>query len=60
MQARRTLLFNNGEGQVKKVRNEEFDIAMGFLDGAEICELVGIYSLYQLKNVRRKENSGLS
>ena len=59
MQARRTLLFNNGEPWVKKVGNEEFDVPMGCFDGAEICELVGIYNLYQLKNVIRKENAGL-
>ena len=59
IQARRTLLFNNGEPWVKKVGNEEFDISVGCFDGAEICELVGIYNLYQLKNVIRKENAGL-
>ena len=59
MQARRTLLFNNGEPWVKKVGNEEFDVAMGCFDRVEICELVGIYSLHQLKNVMRKENAGL-
>ena len=59
MQARRTLLFNNGEPWVKKVGNEEFDVPMGCFDGAEICDLVGIYKLYQLKNAIRKENVGL-
>ena len=60
MQARRTLLFNNGEPWVKKVGNEEFDVSMGWFDGAEIWEQVGIYNLHQLKNVIRKENAGLS
>ena len=59
MQARRTLLFSNGEPWVKKVGNEEFEVPMGCFDGAEICELVGIYNLYQSKNVIRKENAGL-
>ena len=45
MQARRTLLFNNGDHQVKEVGNEEFDVFMGSFDGAEICELVGICNL---------------
>ena len=58
MQARRKLLFNNGECWVKKVGNEEFDVPMGCFDGAEICELVGIYNLHQLKNVI-KESAGL-
>ena len=59
MQARRTLLFNNGEPWVKKVGNEEFDVSMGWFDEAEIWEQVGIYNLHQLKNVIRKENAGL-
>ena len=54
MQARRTLLFNNGKPWVKKTGNEEFDVPTGCFDRAEICELMGIYSLYQLKNVIRK------
>ena len=58
MQARRTL-FNNGEPWAKKVKNEEFDVRMGCFDGAEICELVGIYNLHQLKSVMRKENACL-
>ena len=32
---------------------------MGYFDGADICELVGIYNLRQLKNLMRKENAGL-
>ena len=44
MQARRTLLFNDGEPSVKKTGNEEFDVPMGCFDGAGICELVGIYN----------------
>ena len=59
MQARRTLLFNNGEPWVKKVGNEEFVAPMGCFDGVEICELVRIYDLHQLKSVMRKENAGL-
>ena len=59
MQARRTLLFNNGEPWLKKVGNEEFDIPVGCFDGDEIRELVGIYNLHQLKNEIRKENAGL-
>ena len=58
-QARR-ILFSNGEPWVKKkVGNEKFDVPMGCFDGAEICELVRICNLYQLKNVIRKGNAGL-
>ena len=59
MQARRILLFNNGESWVKNVGDEEFDVPIGCFEGAEICGLVGIYNLCQLKNVIRKENAGL-
>ena len=55
MVARTTLLFNNGETWVKKVRNVEFEVPMGCFNRAEICELVEIYNLYQLKNVIKKK-----
>ena len=32
---------------------------MGYYDGAEICELIGTYLLYQINNVILKENIGL-
>ena len=59
MQSRRTLLFNNKEPWPKKSGNEEFDVPMGCFDGAEVCELVGVYILHLLKTVIRKENVGL-
>ena len=59
MQSRRTLLFNNKEPWLKKSGNEEFDVPMGCFDGAEVCELVGVYILHLLKTVKRKENVGL-
>ena len=32
---------------IKKGDNPYFDVTMGSYDGAEICELVGLYLLYQ-------------
>ena len=58
MHAKTTLLFSNGEPCVKKDGDENFDIPMGCQDGAEICELIGTYLLYQI-NVISKENIGL-
>ena len=58
-QSRKTLLFNNEEPWVKKHGDEEFDVPMGCFDGAEVCDLVGIYSLNLLKTIIRKENVGL-
>ena len=59
MQSRRTLLFNNKEPCLKKFGNEEFDVPMGCFDGAEVCDLVGVYILHFLRIFMRKENVGL-
>ena len=59
MQSRRTLSFNLKESWLKKSGNEEFDVPMGYFDGAEVCELVGVYILHLLRSVIRKENVGL-
>ena len=46
---RRTFAFYDGKAWVKKV-NPEFDVPMGSLDGAEICEIVGLFLLHKLVN----------
>ena len=46
--ARKSVLFTNEQTWVKKESNL-FDVTMGSFDGAEICELVGLYLLYQLR-----------
>ena len=56
--ARRSLLFNKGEPWVKKAE-EHFDVTMGAYDGAEVCELVGIYIQSQLSKMFDKKNFGL-
>ena len=42
LHARKSLLFNKNEVWVKK-DNPDFDVTMGSFDGAEVCELVGLY-----------------
>ena len=42
--ARKSLLFSNNECWMKK-SNDLFDVTMGAWDGAEVCELVGLYLL---------------
>ena len=42
--ARKSLLFNEETAWVKK-GGKTFDVTMGSYDGAEICELVGLYLL---------------
>lgn len=57
-QARQSLLFNNNETWMKK-ESGLFDVTQGALDGAEICELIGIFSLYELSQTYNKNNIGL-
>ena len=43
--ARKLILYNNGEPWLKK-EGVSFDVTMGGYDGADMCELIGIYMLY--------------
>ena len=45
MHCRKTFLFNNSEPWVKKGDKGNFEVLMGLFDGAEVCELVGLYLL---------------
>ena len=56
--SRRSLLFNQGETWVKK-EEENFDVTMGAYDGAEVCELVGIYLQSLLAERYNKNDFGL-
>ena len=58
MHSRKSLLFNNGETWIKK-DNENFDVTMGAYDGAEVCELVGIYLQSLLSEKYNKSEFGL-
>ena len=44
---------------MKKDGQGLFDVTMGSWDGAEVCELVGLYLLNQLKDLIPIENAGL-
>ena len=58
MQSRQTLLVTNKDPWLKKSGNEEFDVPMGCFDGAEVCELVGVYILHlYIKNCYEKRRS---
>ncbi len=52
-------LFNDGKPWTKKDSNSLFDVTMGSYDGAEICELVGLFILNKLGQKFGKENIGL-
>ena len=55
----KSLFYNNQEPWKKKNTDSCFDVTMGSYDGAEICELVGIYLLLFLVSIIDNNNSGL-
>ena len=57
--ARKSLLFNKDGTWVKKGDDTLFDVTMGSFDGAEICELVGLYLLDKLSSLIGRKNVGL-
>ncbi len=51
--ARKSLLFHGNTPWVKKNNDSMFDVTMGSFDGAEICDLVGLFLLNDLaKKIR--------
>ena len=50
LQAKKLLLYNNNEPWCKR-NNTDFDITKRSLDGAETCEMVGLYILSQLQHL---------
>ena len=56
--ARKSLLFNKQQTWMKR-ESGLFDLTMGAYDGAEVCELVGIFILYQFSRKYNENNIGL-
>jgi hypothetical protein len=52
-------LFNDGKTWIKQQNNSLFDITMGSFDGAEVCELIGLFILNSLANKYGKVRVGL-
>ena len=52
--ARKSLLFNSNNPWMKKT-DENFDVAIDSFDGAEICELVGLFLFDRFASVLGKE-----
>ena len=50
LHVRKSYLVNEGELWIKK-NNENFDVAQGAFDSAEVCELVGLFMLSQLTHL---------
>ena len=59
MHSRKILLFWQDSNWVKKEGDEDFDIQMRCYDGAEICELVGIYIQNKICKLMNKKGFGL-
>ena len=59
MQCRKSLLFDNETAWTKKNHSSMFDVTMGSFDGAEVCELIGIFLLNNLSEKYGKNNVGL-
>ena len=59
MHSRKSLLFNNTDRWIKKNGDSDFDVTMGSFDGAELCELVGLYILHILGPKYAKHTIGL-
>ena len=56
--ARKSLLFHKNQSLSKRNTDSVFDVTMGSFDGAEVCELVGLFILNSLQE-RFGENVGL-
>ena len=57
--SRKALLFRNNQLWDNKSGDSDFDVPMGCYDGAEVCELVGIFILNKLSNIIGKNSIGL-
>ena len=57
--ARKSLIFYNDKTRVKNNDQSLFDVTMGSYDGAEICELVGLFMLNKLAQRFGGDNVGL-
>ena len=50
---------SNGAEWIKKNDTSNFDVAMGSYMGAEICDLIGLYILFDLTFVNSLSSFGL-
>ena len=56
--ARKSILYYNDETWVKKGESN-FDVSTGPYDGAEVCELIGVFMLSLLSKYINKNHTGL-
>ena len=56
---RKTLLYHGETPWIKKKNGGRFDVSMGSYDGAEVCEIVGLFLLDILSHRYEKKDMGL-
>ena len=56
---RNSLIFSDNKSWKKKSTDSCFDVTKGSFDGAEICELLGLYIQSRLEKILPKSNFGL-
>ena len=56
MHSQKALLFHENEPWIKRNGDVNFDVPMGCLDGAEVCDLTGLYILSKIKTVFENQN----
>ena len=59
MHCRKSLLFDNETAWTKKNHSDMFDVTMGTFDGADVCELIGLFLVNNLSEKYGKDNVGL-
>ena len=59
MNSRKTFLYNEKTPWIKKSTNDLFDVPMGSRDGAECCEVIGLYMLSKMCTLLNKESNGI-
>ena len=59
LNSRKSFLFFKGSPWVKKDAPQHFDVTEGSFDGAEVCELVGLYLLNRLEGIVSDGSVGL-
>ena len=59
MHCRKSLLFDKETAWTKKNHRDMFDVTMGSFDGAEVCELIGLFLFNILSEKYGKNNVGL-
>lgn len=57
--AKKSLLYNNSTPWCKRGDNPNFDVTMGSFDGAETCQLIGLYLLSDIQNTIPNINVGI-